>query len=460
MSPRVVLRPEGVPEPPGWSAGVSAGGWTWTAGATATDFATGIAPEARPDAGNPYADEPLELQARHLLGTLDRTLRAAGRDLARDVIRVWHWAPAPYPDAAAYAEGPLHWPSPPSVTPYQHALVDGGYADPLRASTGILVRELAIPDARFCVEALAVSEPKQALPVPDGYPGTAVKSYSAATRSGDWVFLAGFGATDFRGDWMGERHMGEPSMVAPEARVNPYIWLGSEIEAQTEYTLGWLDEIARAAGTSLERAVKADVTIGHPSDYAGMDRVWRRWFGDGGPARTVTPGARLVIKGTRVEIALVLLAGDAELRIERVEAPSRLAGLAGEPQAVRAGDVVFLSTCVPIAARGGVPAELRPQPGLPHFSQPARRQAHALLEHVDAVCRAAGTSLDQVCAVRCVLGDVRRLPEVLDEWRLAFPHDPPALTPIGVWGEPLLAPDVELLLDVVAYAEPTGGLTR
>ena len=62
-----------------------------------------------------------------------------------------------------------------------------------------------------------------------------------------------------------------------------------------------------------------------PSDYAGMDRVWRRWFPDRPPARCVIPYMGLGTKGSRVEIAFVLLAGNPKLVIETVGVtPTRL----------------------------------------------------------------------------------------------------------------------------------------
>ena len=112
-------------------------------------------------------------------------------------------------------------------------------------------------------------------------------------------------------------HLGEPSATRKEARINPYLWYGSEIEKQTEYVLWKLTKTAEAAGTTLRSAaVKADVYIGDPSDYAGMEKVWKRWFPNNPPARCVIPYMGLGGKGSRVEIALTLLA-------ERLESEDR-----------------------------------------------------------------------------------------------------------------------------------------
>jgi enamine deaminase RidA (YjgF/YER057c/UK114 family) len=228
--------------------------------------------------------------------------------------------------------------------------------------------------------------------------------------------------------------------------VNPYTWLGSEIESQTDFTLRRLSEIADAAGTSLDRCVKADVTICHPSDYVGFERVWRRWFPDRAPARTVVTGARLVLKGIRVEIAMVLLAGDSPHSPERVcadvpDPPGHA------PHAVRAGEFVFLSGLLP----GGPDGAIRPE----LLRAPARAQAHDLLVRIDAICAASGTSLENVCKVLAFHRDLEGLPALLEEWQSAFSVDPPVLSAMGMGGpDPLLVPGAEIVLDVIAWAPP------
>jgi enamine deaminase RidA (YjgF/YER057c/UK114 family) len=120
--------------------------------------------------------------------------------------------------------------------------------------------------------------------VPEGVPSP-LAGYSPAIRRGDWIFLAGEIAVDWKGDYESSVHLGEPSALAKEARINPYVWYGSEIEKQTEYTLWKLSKIAESAGTTLAHTVKADVYIGDPSDYEGMEKVWKRWFPENPPAR-------------------------------------------------------------------------------------------------------------------------------------------------------------------------------
>lgn len=451
---RAVVHANGVATPPGWSAAVEAGGWVFVSGTMATDFASGIAAEARVDPRQPYLHDALERQSHHILSTVGELLKAAGCDIRRDILRIWQWAPSKYPSDEDYAAAAPNWPRFHSATPYARVLKER-VGDPRRASTGIGVRQLAVPDALMAVDLIAARPraglEKQAFRAPEGVPQPDI-GYSPAIRWDDWVFLAGFGATDFRGDWMGSVHMGEPSMVAPEARVNPYIWLGSAIEMQTEYTLSMLSKICEAAGTSLDRCVKADVTIAHPSDFAGMDRVWRKWFPRDPPARTVVTGAQLVIKGLRVEIALQCLADDSKLNRQTISVPELPPVSGHAPHAVKAGQFLFLSSQLPIDLEGAVPGELRRDPALPYFRLNARRQAELLLERVARICEAAGASLANVCKVQAFLDDLEHLPEVLAAWANAFPTEPPALTALGMGGgAPLLAPGAHVQLDCISY---------
>ena len=433
---------------------MQAGGWVFVSGTMATDYASGLSVEARLDERRPYLQDPLEIQSRHILATIGSLMRAAGADIRRDILRIWQWAPSTYPSNEDYEAAAPNWPRFHSATPYARVLKEM-VGDPRRSSTGIGVRQLAVPGALMAVDLIAAQPranlEKQAFRAPEGVPQPDI-GYSPATRWGDWILLAGFGATDFRGDWMSSLHMGERGMVAPEARVNPYIWLGSPIEAQTEYTLSMMLKIAQSAGTSLEHCVKADVTIAHPNDYLGMDRVWKKWFPKDPPARTVVTGAQLVIKGLRVEIALQCLASDSKLIRQTIAVPELPAVSGHAPHAVRAGPFLFLSTQLAVDHDGAVPDELRRNPGLPYFHLNARRQAELLLERIGSICEAGGTSLANVCKVQAFLDDLHHLPEVLAAWGNAFPSAPPALTALGMGGgAPLLAPGAHVQLDCIAY---------
>jgi enamine deaminase RidA (YjgF/YER057c/UK114 family) len=149
------------------------------------------------------------------------------------------------------------------------------------------IRRLPLSEGCFAVDVLVVlprdGQAKQGFPDKEA---DITLPFVSTIRFGDWVTTAA-GASDFRGDWKSPIHLGELSLVAVDARVNPYIWLGSEIEAQTEWTLVRLDAAAERAGTHLQWCIHADVTLCDPSDYQGFERVWRRWF----PVDQIAQGA-------------------------------------------------------------------------------------------------------------------------------------------------------------------------
>jgi 2-iminobutanoate/2-iminopropanoate deaminase len=76
---------------------------------------------------------------------------------------------------------------------------------------------------------------------------------------------------------------------------------------QTRRVMENLKAIVEAAGSSLDRAVKATVYLKDMQDFAAMNEVYGRYFPQNPPARTTIQAARLPLD-IRVEIDLVVLA--------------------------------------------------------------------------------------------------------------------------------------------------------
>jgi 2-iminobutanoate/2-iminopropanoate deaminase len=76
---------------------------------------------------------------------------------------------------------------------------------------------------------------------------------------------------------------------------------------QTVRALENLKAIVEAAGSSLDRAVKANVYLKDMNDFAAMNEVYSRYFPQNPPARTTIQAARLPLD-IRVEIDLIVLA--------------------------------------------------------------------------------------------------------------------------------------------------------
>ena len=113
----------------------------------------------------------------------------------------------------------------------------------------------------------------------------AIGPYSQAIRVGNLVFTAG------------------------QAAMNPATKtiVAGGIAEQTEQTLENLKAILEAAGTSLDRAVKATVYLKDMNDFAAMNAVYAKYLAPAGvapPARSTVEVSRLP-KDVLVEIDLV-----------------------------------------------------------------------------------------------------------------------------------------------------------
>ncbi|MBZ5695490.1 MAG: RidA family protein [Acidobacteriia bacterium] len=80
-----------------------------------------------------------------------------------------------------------------------------------------------------------------------------------------------------------------------------------DVARQTARVFENLKAIVEAAGSSLDRAVKATVYLKDMNDFAAMNEVYARYFPANPPARSTVEAARLP-RDVRVEIDLIVLA--------------------------------------------------------------------------------------------------------------------------------------------------------
>lgn len=113
----------------------------------------------------------------------------------------------------------------------------------------------------------------------------AIGPYSQAIRANGLVFISG--------------------QVAFDPATSQLI--EGDVAKQTARVLDNLKAIAEAAGSSLDKAVKATVFLKDMGDFAAMNEVYARYFSNHPPARATVEVARLP-KDVRVEIDLITLA--------------------------------------------------------------------------------------------------------------------------------------------------------
>jgi 2-iminobutanoate/2-iminopropanoate deaminase len=83
---------------------------------------------------------------------------------------------------------------------------------------------------------------------------------------------------------------------------------GEDVARQTEQVMKNLAAILDAAGASLQSVVKTTVFLADMADFAAMNEVYGRHFGEHRPARSTVQAAGLP-KNVRVEIEAVAAVG-------------------------------------------------------------------------------------------------------------------------------------------------------
>ncbi|HEV2150697.1 MAG TPA: RidA family protein [Longimicrobiaceae bacterium] len=81
-----------------------------------------------------------------------------------------------------------------------------------------------------------------------------------------------------------------------------------DVAAQTERVMQSLAAVLEAAGASLRSVVKTTVFLADMNDFAAMNEVYAKHFGDHAPARSTVQAARLP-RDARVEIECIAVAG-------------------------------------------------------------------------------------------------------------------------------------------------------
>ena len=80
-----------------------------------------------------------------------------------------------------------------------------------------------------------------------------------------------------------------------------------DVKAQTERVMATLQAVLKAAGSDLSKVVKTTVFLQTMDDFAAMNEVYAKWFGEHRPARSTVAAAGLP-RNVRVEIEIVATA--------------------------------------------------------------------------------------------------------------------------------------------------------
>ncbi len=257
-----------------YSEAVRVGDLVYAAGQLASDFKTGVPPEARKHANFPFYGSDIALQTEFILKNLQRTFTAAGSSLDH-VVKAQVFL-TDLNDFAAFDEV---WRRYFKVPPPRTTV----------GTTGLLVKDTLVE-----IDLVAyVPRPGLVHQVVTSAGPKPIANYSEAYVLGDYVFPAGQIASDYQNG------------VPTEARKHPnFPFYGSDIKLQTAYILKNLAGTLKAAGSSLDKVVKAQVFLTDLNNFAAMDEVWKAHFRTPSP-RTTVGTSGLLVKDALVEIDLI-----------------------------------------------------------------------------------------------------------------------------------------------------------
>ena len=412
---RKAVRPEDIPKPVmHYSSCIQVGDLVFTSGALATDYRSGLAPEA----DLPYLGSNIKPQARVVFRAIEKLLVAAGSSL-QNVMKLNEYL-EDWNEAGLYIEER-----------------NERFGERITAASTVVVNPFIIPACTLEVDAVGFTDDsgfkKEVIATGQAPQGPEAQ----AIKAGPWVFVSGLMATDYE------------SGVAPAAQANTNTWYASEIKAQARFIFKNLAAILETAGSSLEHVAKVRVDLVDLQDFSAFEEVWKECFPQNPPARTVVKVNEIGATGCLVQVNAVAVTED--IARKTVNAPDVPPQLTHEPHAVKAGGLLFLSGQMPFDRQGLAP-ETRLHPAVPYYGQSIKKQMSYTIEKVRSICEAGGTSLDNMVKRVVFHTDITELDQSFETWREYFAESPPASTTVEIEG-PHLVPGSTILLDLIAAVE-------
>jgi reactive intermediate/imine deaminase len=403
-----------VPQPlANYSEASLANGLVFAAGQLASDFKTGVPPEARKQPNFPFYGSDIKLQTDYILKNMARTFKAAGTSLD-NVIKAQVFL-MDLNDFNGFDEvWKQHFKVPPPRTTI--------------GTTGLLVKDTLVE-----IDLIATQPDKPGKVIKSGAPKP-LANYSEAMQVGDLIFAAGQLASDFK-----------TGVPASAKRGENFPFYGSDIQLQTEFVLENLKKTFETAGSSLDHVVKAQVFMTNLNDFAGFDQVWKRYF-KVPPPRTTVGTSGLLVRETLVEIDLIGYVPRSGLKIEVIKsgAPRPLANYS---EAFTLGDFVFAAGQIASDYKTGVPTEARKHQNFPFYGSDIKLQTGYVLNNLKQTFEAAGSSIDNVVKAQVFLTDLKNFAAFDEVWKEFFKVPPPRTT-VGTTG--LLVKDALVEIDLIA----------
>jgi reactive intermediate/imine deaminase len=263
-------------------------------------------------------------------------------------------------------------------------------------------------------------------------------NYSEASQANDLVFAAGQLASDWKNG------------VPMDARKHPnFPFYGSDIKLQTDYILKNMARTFKAAGTSLDNVIKAQVFLMDLNDFNGFDEVWKQHF-KVPPPRTTIGTTGLLVKDTLVEIDLIATQPDKPGKVIKSGAPKPLANYS---EAMQVGDLIFAAGQLASDFKTGVPASAKRGENFPFYGSDIQLQTEFVLENLKKTFETAGSSLDHVVKAQVFMTNLNDFAGFDQVWKRYFKVPPPRTT-VGTSG--LLVRETLVEIDLIGYVPRSG----
>jgi enamine deaminase RidA (YjgF/YER057c/UK114 family) len=357
---------------------VKAGPWIFLTGHEPFDFADGVTAAVAGPPGFPlFGRSRWRREGDFILQRMQRILQEFGSDLGHGV-RLDQF-----------------YPTPAAVDPY-HLARRAAFGDYIPPSTSVIMERCFCAESGISSSLIAVA-PSPEYEIRKVYP----KDVTSSTSSGfvptiicnDFVFVAGQMAS-------GREHGLDPRAHVPDHS----LWAGTEIRKQTEFIIQErLTPALEAAGSSLERSLKAQVYLGNVADFPDFVDVWSQYYQNIPCALTVVPTKGFAMVGGIIEINLMALTNRAQREKQVITA--EIPQMAAYGPCIKVGEFLLPSGLMPIGPDGHVVGKTI-SPGFPGLSHAGYVQAAAVHDYAEALCEAAGTSLTKVLRAQYFVSDL------------------------------------------------------
>jgi enamine deaminase RidA (YjgF/YER057c/UK114 family) len=408
-----------------YAPGVRAGRWVFATGHKGTaDFVSGMAPEVIDGSAPRHGLPKFKKEAQRIFANFAKVLKAGGTD-RKHVVRVDQYYTGGY------------------VVDAYHDVRREFFAGHVPPSTSNLHQRFLLAGQDMEVQLMAVV-PGKGVEVrqhrPANLPVHATSAYSPVLTCGDYVFVAGQTA---------EALKTEEGPIDPAARMPAgHLWKGTPIKLETEFVIERKLKPALASiGNTLADVVKAQVYLRDVNDIPAFNEVWVKHFKKALPATTIittaTPG--FICEVGRIEINTISVRRGGRTKKQVIDAGVPTA-FAGHVQAIRAGDLLFLSGVMAVDSSGALAAQAHADSRQPYFGSAVQLQMEHMLAQAGRICRKAGTSLANVVRAQQFHTD---LADFSGAWQVWDRHLPGQHLPFSAIEVPALAvPGAVVMLDL------------